>query len=104
MFLDQKYFRMLVLWLEENILHVYKPDERDEMQNIDSSTWDTTFKNYCVTCSCPIKSTVASDQLEWLLGMSVRKVYKEQSKLLFNCSFKNTFFKLIDLSFVIFRK
>lgn len=79
-FLDQKNFRMLVLWLEENILNIYKPDERAEMQNIDSSMWDTAFRNYCATCSYPIKSTETSDKLEWLLGMAIRKVYKEQSK------------------------
>lgn len=78
--LDQKSFRMLVLWLEENIIETYKPDNRTELQNISSPTWDTAFKNYCESCSCPLKSTVALDQLEWLLGMAVRKMYNAQSK------------------------
>lgn len=78
--LDQKSFRMLILWLEENILHTLKPEKRSELQNIDSPTWDATFKNYCLSCASPIKSTEAIDHLEWLLGKAVRKSYNEQSK------------------------
>lgn len=74
---------MLILWLEENILQTYTPDKRAELQNIDSSTWDTAFKSYYESCSSPIKTTNALDQLEWLLGVAVRKVYNEQSKCIF---------------------
>jgi len=72
---------MLILWLEENIIKKLKPNKRSELQKIDCQTWDTAFKNYCVSCSSPIKSTEAVDQLEWLLGMAVKKVYNKQSKL-----------------------
>lgn len=71
---------MLILWLEENILLTCKPDERIELQNIESSTWNIAFKNYCELCSCSIKSAEPLDQLEWLLGAAVRKTYNEQSK------------------------
>lgn len=74
---------MLVLWLEENILQTYEPDKRSELQNIDSAKWDTAFKDYCVSSSSPITSTEIIDHLEWLLGGAVRKVYNEQSKLIF---------------------
>lgn len=100
--LDEKKFRMLILWLEENILHTLKPEKRFELQNIDSSTWNTAFKNYCVSCCSPIKSTDTVDQLEWLLGKAVRKSYNEQSKLeLIIAFFQKCFFKLIILLFVI---
>lgn len=71
---------MLILWLEETILQTYTPNKRAELQNIDSLTWDTAFKSYCESCSSPIKTTDTLDQLEWLLGVAVRKVYNEQSK------------------------
>lgn len=71
---------MLILWLEENILQKYKPDEQTELQNIDSLSWDTVFENYCVSCSCPIESKERLGQLEWLLSMAVRIEYNEQSK------------------------
>lgn len=82
--LEEKSFRMLILWLEENILLTCKPDERLKLQNIESSTWDAAFKNYCELCSCPIKSAEPLDQLEWLLGVAVRKAYNEQSKYWFH--------------------
>lgn len=75
---------MLVLWLEENILQTYESDKRSELQNIDSAEWDTAFKNYCISCSSPLTSTETIDNLEWLLGMAVRKVYNEQSKLMYS--------------------
>lgn len=71
---------MLILWLEENILQTYEPEKRTELQNINSPTWDTVFKNYCVSCSCPIKSLETLGQLEWILSMAIRKTYNEQSK------------------------
>jgi hypothetical protein len=71
---------MLILWLEENILHTYEPEKRKELQNIDSPSWDIIFKNYCVSCSSPIKTTEAIDQLEWLLGVAVRLTYNKESK------------------------
>lgn len=73
---------MLILWLEENILHVNESDKLTELQNIDSPSWDAVFKNYCVSCACPIKNDETLGQLDWLLGMAVRKVYNEQSKLI----------------------
>lgn len=88
--LDQKSVRMLVLWLEENIIQKLKPDKRSELQNIDSQTWDTAFENYCISCSSPIKSTEILDHLEWLLGVAVKKSYKEQSKL--NITFADVIF------------
>lgn len=71
---------MLILWLEENILQMYERDKRTELQNIDSITWDTAFNSYCVSGSSPIKSTESLDQLEWLLGLAIRKTYNAQSK------------------------
>jgi len=70
---------MLIVWLEENLLQTYKPDKRTELQKIDSPSWDTAFKDYCASCSSPIKSTQSLDQLEWLLGLAVRKAYNAQS-------------------------
>lgn len=75
---------MLIVWLEENILHTWKPDERIDLQNIESSTWDSVFKKYCESCSCQIKSTEAVEKLEWLLGLAVRKAYNEQSEYSIN--------------------
>lgn len=77
---DDKSFRMLILWLEENIMKMYQPDKRSELQNIESSTWDAVFKKYCISCSSPIKSAECLDQLEWLLGVAVRKMYNGDSK------------------------
>lgn len=74
---------MLVLWLEENILQIYQPDKRSELQNIESSTWDIEFKKYCVSCSSPIENRNNSYQMEWLLGLAIRKVYNKQSKKIF---------------------
>jgi len=71
---------MLVLWLEDNIIQNLKPDKRSELQNIDSQCWDKAFKDYCLSCSSPIKDTENLNQLEWLLGIAVRKSYNEQSK------------------------
>lgn len=75
---------MLILWLEENILHTYVPEKRIELQNVDSPSWDTAFKNYCVACSSPIKTIEATDQLEWLLGVAIRLTYNKQSEYKFN--------------------
>lgn len=75
---DQKSLRMLIIWLEENIIQKYKPDKRIDLKNIDSPNWDTAFIRYYTCCSCPLKSTNAIDQLEWLLGLALRKVYNKQ--------------------------
>lgn len=96
---------MLILWLEETILQIYKPEKRTELQNIDSSTWDITFNDYCVSCSSPIKNTESLDQLEWLLGLAIRKTYNAQSKkLLYAIFFRKIIFKVIVTPFVIFQK
>lgn len=75
---------MLILWLEENILHTYVPEKRTELQNIDSPSWDIAFKNYCESRSSPIKTTEPIDQLEWLLGVAIRLTYNKKSKYKLN--------------------
>ncbi|KAL4104582.1 hypothetical protein QTP88_019876 [Uroleucon formosanum] len=97
---DQKSFRMLILWLEENVLHTYVPEKLTELQNVDSPSWDIAFKNYCVSCSSPIKTNEAMDQLEWLLGLAIRLTYNKQ-KNKFDSETKKTLEVATDIPMII---
>ncbi|VVC25064.1 Protein of unknown function UPF0568 [Cinara cedri] len=97
---NQKSFRMLILWLEENILQIYQPNKRSELQNIESSTWDIEFEKFCVSCSSPIKSADNVDHLEWLLSLAVRQVYNKQ-KSKFDSETKKTLQVSCDVPMII---
>ncbi|XP_039282283.1 RNA transcription, translation and transport factor protein [Nilaparvata lugens] len=74
---DDKQFRALVIWLEEQKIRHHKVEDRDPLRDLESDNWPIVFNNYCADLSCPITSGKKSERLEWLLSHAVRLEYND---------------------------
>lgn len=77
MFPDEKQFRELIVWLEDQKIRFLKVDDRSDLRNIDDRNWGKTYREYLNYLECPITSGIQREELEWLLSFSVSLVYKD---------------------------
>jgi RLL motif-containing protein 1 len=82
-------FRKLVVWLEDRKIRNYKKEDRGELRDVESKTWEESFRRYLENLACPIdlppanatnKPNAAGDRLaviDWLLGYAVRLEYAD---------------------------
>ncbi|OWR42020.1 hypothetical protein KGM_202035 [Danaus plexippus plexippus] len=72
---DEKEYRSIVLWLEDQKIRHYKIEEREGLRNIDSDSWKEAYDTYQKDLVSPINSGDPNEQLNWLLSYAVRLEY-----------------------------
>ncbi|XP_078000863.1 RNA transcription, translation and transport factor protein-like [Glandiceps talaboti] len=74
---DEKQWRNVVVWLEDQKIRLYKIEEREALRNISSSGWPEALKQYLKDLHCPIEAAERTATFDWLLGHAIRLVYGE---------------------------
>ncbi|XP_070577201.1 RNA transcription, translation and transport factor protein-like [Ptychodera flava] len=74
---DEKQWRNLIVWLEDQKIRLYKIEERSSLRNVGSSEWPTAFGKFLTDLQCPVDPMERTAVLDWLLGHAVRLVYGE---------------------------
>ncbi|XP_064100132.1 RNA transcription, translation and transport factor protein-like [Macrobrachium nipponense] len=72
---DEKSFRDLIVWLEDQKIRHYKIEDRGDIKAIDSKDWPTAYKKYLGELNCPANPNERAAVVDWLLGLSVRFEY-----------------------------
>lgn len=80
---DEKQFRNLLLWLEEQKIRHYKIEDRGELRKINKDSWLQAFDKYKNDLSCPTELITKLDQLKWIVGYAVKLEYLDNGKLIF---------------------
>ena len=78
---DDKQFRNIVVWLEDQKIRRYKIEERESLRQIQSELWEETFRQYLIDLDCPITSSPKNEILDWLLGLAVHFEFSEKPEL-----------------------
>lgn len=78
---DQKSFRNLILWLEDQHIRSYKIEDREALRKITSAEWPKAFEKYLEDLGIPkeIKSEV--DQLKWIVAYAIKLEYTDNGEL-----------------------
>lgn len=84
---DQKSFRNLILWLEDQIIRHYTIDDRDGLRKITSPEWTKSFEKYKNDLNCPKELTADIDQLKWIISYAVKLEYMDNGNSLGTFSF-----------------
>ncbi|XP_038213376.1 RNA transcription, translation and transport factor protein [Zerene cesonia] len=69
---DEKEYRSVVLWLEDQKIRHYKIEEREGLRNIDSDDWQKAYDTYQKDLVSPVVNGTLNEQLNWLLSYAVR--------------------------------
>jgi RLL motif containing protein 1 len=77
---DQKSFRNLVLWLEDQHVRLYKIEERAELRKINNTDWNRTFEKYKNDLNCPKELTSDIDQLKWIISYAIKLEYTDNGE------------------------
>lgn len=78
---DEKCFRNLVVWLEDQKIRIYKIEERAELRKINSDEWLKTFDKYTSDLNCPKKELQTPlDQLRWIISYAIKLEYLDNGK------------------------
>lgn len=73
--LDEKSFRDLVVWLEDQKIRHYKIEDRGALKAVEEKDWATGYRQYLGSLNCPINPNERAAVLDWLLGLAVRFEY-----------------------------
>ncbi|XP_074657306.1 RNA transcription, translation and transport factor protein-like isoform X2 [Tubulanus polymorphus] len=74
-FIDEKQFKSLIVWLEDQKVRFYKIEDREFLRNTESDDWNKAFLTYIQDLSCPYNPADRSAVLDWLLGYAVKLEY-----------------------------
>jgi len=77
---DEKSFRELIVWLEDQKIRHYKIQDRTDLKAVDSNDWHIAFKRYLGDLNCPIPPGDRAAVVDWLLGLSVRFEYGDNAE------------------------
>lgn len=77
---DEKQFRSLILWLEDQKIRHYKIEDREGLRLIDSPKWEDSYQKYLRDVACPFMKAKRADQLEWLIGHGINLEYSDNGK------------------------
>lgn len=77
---DEKSFRDLIVWLEDQKIRHYKIEDRGEIKGIDSKDWPTAYKRYLGELNCPASPSDRAAVVDWLLGLSVKFEYGDSAE------------------------
>lgn len=76
-FTDEKEYRSVILWLEDQKIRHYKIEERDGLRNIEKDGWKEAFNTYQRDLVSPVAEGTPNEQLNWLLSYAVRLEYAD---------------------------
>ncbi|KAF9809866.1 hypothetical protein SFRURICE_002096 [Spodoptera frugiperda] len=74
---DEKEYRSVILWLEDQKIRHYKIEERDGLRNIEKDSWKDAFNTYQKDLVSPVLEGTPNEQLNWLLSYAVRLEYAD---------------------------
>ncbi|KAG6464475.1 RNA transcription, translation and transport factor protein [Manduca sexta] len=74
---DEKEYRSVVLWLEDQKIRHYKIEEREGLRNIDADSWKEAYDTYQRDLVSPASEGSPNEQLNWLLSYAVRLEYAD---------------------------
>jgi RLL motif containing protein 1 len=77
---DEKQFRNLVLWLEEQKIRHYKIEDRAELRKVNNDSWLQAFEKYKDDLSCPKELTTKMDHLKWIVAFAVKLEYLDNGE------------------------
>lgn len=79
-FTDEKEYRSVVLWLEDQKIRHYKIEDRAGLRNIDGESWKEAYNSYQKDLVSPASNGTPNEQLNWLLSYAVRLEYADNGK------------------------
>lgn len=74
---DEKEYRSVVLWLEDQKIRHYKIEERAGLRNYNSDSWKEAYDTYQKDLVSPAADGDLNEQLNWLLSYAVRLEYAD---------------------------
>ncbi|CAB3229190.1 unnamed protein product [Arctia plantaginis] len=77
---DEKEYRSVVLWLEDQKIRHYKIEEREGLRNIDDDAWISAYNTYQNDLVSPVTEGTPNEQLNWLLSYAVRLEYADNAE------------------------
>lgn len=78
LFSDEKEYRSVVLWLEDQKIRHYKIEEREGLRNIENTEiWMKAYDTYQRDLVSPAVGLRPNEQLNWLLSYAVRLEYAD---------------------------
>lgn len=77
---DEKEYRSVVLWLEDQKIRHYKIEEREGLRDIESEKWSEAYNTYQRDLVSPVVEGSLHEQLNWLLSYAVRLEYADNGK------------------------
>lgn len=77
---DERSFRDLIVWLEDQKVRHYKIEDRAALKAVDSNDWPTAYKRYLGGLNCSVNPTDRPAVIDWLLGIAVRFEYGDNGK------------------------
>lgn len=72
---DEKSFRDLVVWLEDQKIRHYKIEDRGALKSVEDQEWVSGYRRYLGSLNCPVNPNERAAVLDWLLGLAVRFEY-----------------------------
>lgn len=87
---DEKEYRSVILWLEDQKIRHYKIEERDGLRNIEKDSWKEAFDTYQRDLVSPAAGGTPNEQLNWILSYAVRLEYADNGMY---ASIKVTYYK-----------
>nr|CAG4636402.1 EOG090X0ARU [Eubosmina coregoni]SVE69977.1 EOG090X0ARU [Eubosmina coregoni] len=78
---DEKHFRNIVIWLEDQKVRRYKIEERESLRNSSENDWDAMLKQYLADLDCPYSQASRPEILDWLLSLSVHLEFSEKAAI-----------------------
>lgn len=77
---DEKQFRNLVLWLEDQKIRHYKIEDRAELRKVNNPEWLKTFDKYKNDLNCPKELKSNHDQLKWIVAYAIKLEYLDNGE------------------------
>ncbi|XP_071453794.1 RNA transcription, translation and transport factor protein [Hetaerina americana] len=75
---DERQFRSLIVWLEDQKIRHYKIEDRESLRNISSPDWLNHFTQYYSDLVAP-DFKKREEQLDWLLAFAIRLEYSDNA-------------------------
>lgn len=76
---DEKQFRNLVLWLEEQKIRLYKIEDRAELRKVNTKEWTKAFEKYIIDLNCPKELKSDLDHLKWIVAYAIKLEYLDNA-------------------------
>ncbi|XP_065057513.1 RNA transcription, translation and transport factor protein-like [Rhopilema esculentum] len=76
---DEEDFRNLIIWLEDQVIRLYKIEDRDLLRETSSSEWPSIFEKYLDDLACPVRRDEREAVASWLISHAVRVEYHENA-------------------------